>query len=134
MNAVDTNVLIYARYPRDSVKQQKARALTANLTNGALLWQVACEFIAASRRLTVVGYTQASAWGELGQLRVLWKLIVPSENVFVRAEQLTASHNLSFWDAMIVAACMEGNITRLYTEDFDNSLKQATGVEIVNPF
>lgn len=134
MNAVDTNDLIYARDPRDSVKQQKARALTANLTDGALLWQVACEFIAASRKLTAVGYTQAQAWGELGQLRVLWKLIVPSENLFVRAEQLTASHNLSFWDAMIVAACMEGGITRLYTEDFDNSLRQATGVEIVNPF
>ncbi|MGH9962235.1 MAG: PIN domain-containing protein [Pyrinomonadaceae bacterium] len=134
MNAVDTKVLIYARDPRDSVKQQKARALTSNLTDGALLWQVACEFIAASRKLTAVGYTQAQAWGELEQLRVLWKLIVPSENVFVRAEQLTASHNLSFWDAMIVAACMEGNITRLYTEDFDNSLTQTTGVEIVNPF
>jgi predicted nucleic acid-binding protein len=134
MNAVDTNVLIYARDPRDSVKQQKARAVTSNLTDGALLWQVACEFIAASRKLTVVGYTQAQAWGELAQLRVLWKLIVPSENVFVRAEQLTASHNLSFWDAMIVAACMEGGITRLYTEDFDNSLTQTTGVEIVNPF
>lgn len=67
-------------------------------------------------------------------MRVLWKLIVPSENVFVLAEQLTAKHNLSFWDAMIVAACIEGSITRLYTEDFDNSLKQVTGVEIVNPF
>ena len=134
MNAVDTNVLIYARDPRDAVKQQKARFLTANLTDGALLWQVACEFIAASRKLTAFGYTQAQAWGELEQLRVLWKLIVPSENVFVRAEQLTANHNLSFWDAMILAACMEGDITRLYTEDFDNSLKQTTGVEIVNPF
>ena len=134
MNAVDTNVLIYARDPRDSGKQEKARALTSNLTDGALLWQVACEFIAASRKLTAVGYTQAQAWDELEQLRVLWKLIVPSENVFVRAEQLTASHNLSFWDAMIVAACMDGGITRLYTEDFDNSLKHTTGVEIVNPF
>jgi predicted nucleic acid-binding protein len=96
--------------------------------------QVACEFIAASRKLTAVGYTQAQAWGELEQLRVLWKLIVPSENVFVHAERLTATHNLAFWDAMIVAACMEGSITRLYTEDFDNSLKQTTGVDIVNPF
>jgi len=43
----------------------------------------------------------------LEQLRVLWKLIVPSENVFVRAEQLTATDNITFWDAMIVAACME---------------------------
>lgn len=134
MNAVDTNVLIYARDPRDPEKQQKARSLTANLTDGALLWQVACEFIAASRKLTAVGYTPTQAWGELEQLRVLWKLIVPSENVLVRAEQLTATHNLSFWDAMIVAACMEGSITRLYSEDFDSSLKQTTGVEIVNPF
>lgn len=134
MNAVDTNVLIYARDPRDPVKQQKARSLTANLTNGALLWQVACEFIAASRKLTAVGYTQTEAWGELEQLRVLWKLIVPSENVFVRAEQLTATQKLSFWDAMSVAGCMEGSVTRLYTEDFDSSLTRTTGVEIVNPF
>jgi predicted nucleic acid-binding protein len=71
MNAVDTNVLISARDPRDPVKQEKARSLTANLTDGVLLWQVACEFIAASRKLTAIGYTQAQAWGELEQLRVL---------------------------------------------------------------
>lgn len=71
MNAVDTNVLIYARDPRDPVKQQKARSVTANLQDGALLWQVACEFIAASRKLAVVGYTQAQAWRELEQLRGL---------------------------------------------------------------
>lgn len=134
MNAVDTNVLIYARDPRDPVKHQKARAITASMTNGALLWQVACEFIAASRKLTSVGYTQAQAWRELEQLRVIWRLILPSENVFVRAESLTATHNLSFWDAMIIAACVEGGITRLYTEDFDDSLSKATGVEIINPF
>lgn len=134
MNAVDTNVLIYARDPRDPTKHQKARQLTARLTEGGLLWQVACEFIAASRKLTSVGYTQAQAWRELGQLRGLWKLIVPSENVFVRAEILTTAHKLSFWDAMIVAACMEGGVTRLYTEDFDNSISQTTGVEIINPF
>lgn len=79
MNAVDTNVLIYARDPRDPVKQRKARDLTADLTDCVLLWQVACEFIAASRKLTEVGYTQA--WAELDYLRELWKLIVPSENV-----------------------------------------------------
>ena len=104
------------------------------MTDGALLWQVACEFIAASRKLATVGYTQAQAWRELEQLRVLWKLILPSENIFVRAEQLTTAHNLSFWDAMIVAACIEGGVTRLYTEDFDDSLSKAIGVEIINPF
>jgi predicted nucleic acid-binding protein len=134
MNAVDTNVLIYARDPRDAVKWRKARELGHTLPDGALLWQVGCEFIAASRKLTPIGYSQAQAWRELEQLRVLWKLILSSEKVFVLAEQFTSVHNLSFWDAMIVAACVEGGITRLYTEDFDDSVSKTTGVEVVNPF
>lgn len=134
MNAVDTNVLIYVRDPRDPVKQQKAVQLTTGLSDGALLWQVACEFVAASRKLAPFGFTQAQAWREVERLRVLWKLILPSESVLRRAEQLTTAHNLSFWDAMIVAACIEGGVARLYTEDFDDSLSKATGVEINNPF
>ncbi|MDQ3755265.1 MAG: PIN domain-containing protein [Acidobacteriota bacterium] len=134
MNAVDTNVLIYVRDPRDPAKQQKAVGLTTQLSDGALLWQVACEFVAASRKLAPFGFTQAQAWREVERLRVLWQLILPSENVLIRAEQLTATNNLSFWDAMLAAACMEGGITRLHTEDFDASLSKAIGVEIVNPF
>lgn len=61
MNAVDTNVLIYARDPRHPFKHERARQLTADMPDGVLLWQVACEFIAASRKLTDVGYTQAQA-------------------------------------------------------------------------
>lgn len=104
------------------------------MPDGVLLWQIACEFIAASRKLTDVGYTQKQAWRELDQLRELWKLIVPSVQVLLRAEQLTAMHNLSFWDSMLVGACIEGGVTRLYTEDFDASLSKATGVDIINPF
>ncbi|MGZ8842514.1 MAG: PIN domain-containing protein [Pyrinomonadaceae bacterium] len=134
MNAVDTNVLIYARDPRHPLKHQTARQLTAQMLDGGLLWQVACEFIAASRKLTEVGYTQAQAWRELEQLRQLWKLIVPSEQILTHAERLTSTHNFSFWDSLLVAACIEGGVTRLYTEDFDSSISKAIGVEIINPF
>ena len=91
MNAVDTNVLIYARDPRYPEKYRKARDLTANLQEAVLLWQVACEFIAASRKLTEVSYTQAQAWRELEELRGLWTLIMPTEGIIPRAEQLTAT-------------------------------------------
>jgi len=47
MNAVDTNVLIYAHDPRDAAKQATAVALIQSLTDAALLWQVACEYVAA---------------------------------------------------------------------------------------
>jgi predicted nucleic acid-binding protein len=134
MNAVDTNILIYARDPRDPAKQQKARATISSISDGVLLWQVACEFIAASRKLTNLGYTQALAWRESEQLRRLWRLVLPAESVFSQAEELTATRNLSFWDAMLIAACMEAGIKRLYTEDFDDSISATIGVEIVNPF
>jgi predicted nucleic acid-binding protein len=50
------------------------------------------------------------------------------------AERLMATDNLSFWDAMIVAACMENGIHTLYSEDFDCSTTSLTGVTIINPF
>ena len=134
MNAVDTNVLVYVRDPRDPAKQQEAVKLTTSMGDGALLWQVACEFVSASRKLAPFGFTQAEAWRELERLRRLWTMILPSENVLTRAEQLTATHNLSFWDSLLLAACIEGGVTRLYTEDFDASLSRATGIEIINPF
>ncbi|MEJ7714026.1 MAG: hypothetical protein WKF84_30305 [Pyrinomonadaceae bacterium] len=51
MNAVDTNVPIYTHDPRDPVKQAVAVALVGTLPDGVLLWQVACEYVAASRKL-----------------------------------------------------------------------------------
>ena len=57
MNAVDTNVLIYVNDLRDPSKQAIAASLVANLTEGVLIWQVACEYLAASRKLEPFGYS-----------------------------------------------------------------------------
>ena len=51
MIAFDTNVLIYCCDKRDPRRQQIALNLVADTTDGILPWQVACEFIAASRKL-----------------------------------------------------------------------------------
>lgn len=133
MNAVDTNILIYARDPRDPQKQQTAQSLIATLDDGVLLWQVACEYIAASRKLTSLGYDQRQAWADLANLRNIWLPFAPSWMVMDKAEALLSQYSLSFWDAMIVAACLEAGVRRLYSEDFDGSAA-ATGLEIINPF
>jgi predicted nucleic acid-binding protein len=65
MNAVDTNVLIYVQDPRDPIKQAKATAIIRNLPDGVLLWQVANEYIAASRKLEPFGYNRAQAYQDL---------------------------------------------------------------------
>jgi predicted nucleic acid-binding protein len=132
MIAVDTNILIYVNDPRDPVKQGIASSLVLSLIDGVLLWQVACEHLAASRKLEPLGYDRAQAWQYLRDLRQVWYTVLPTWSVLDRAEQLINRFSLSYWDAMIVAACLEANVQTLYTEDF--GYPNMDGLMIVNPF
>lgn len=133
MNAVDTNVLIYVQDPRDAGKQQTAASLVGSLSDGILLWQVACEYIAASRKLEPLGYSRQQAWADLNDLQTVWTPTLPSWQVLNRAEGLLGRFHLSFWDAMVIAASIEAGAVRLYSEDFD-AYGQIDGLELVNPF
>ncbi|MGI8640024.1 MAG: PIN domain-containing protein [Pyrinomonadaceae bacterium] len=134
MSGVDTNILIYTHDPRDAVKQNKAANLIASLTDGVLLWQVACEYVAASRKLAAFGLNEQKAFTDLERLRNVWKPLLPTWEVLEKAEKLLASGNFSFWDALIIAACVENGVTKFYSEDMDSSQSERTGVMIINPF
>ena len=133
MNAVDTNVLIYAHDSRDPQKQATAVSLIQSQADGVLLWQVACEHLSASRKLESQGYSLQRAWLDIRDLRSVWTTILPTWNVLDRAENLMGSYCLLFWDALILAACLEGGVNRLYTEDFD-AYPNVNGLEVINPF
>ncbi|MFN5516595.1 MAG: PIN domain-containing protein [Cyanobacteriota bacterium] len=132
MNAVDTNILIYVNDPRDSVKQQAAVYLVSNLTEGILLWQVACEYLAASRKLESLGYDREQAYQYIRDLQQVWYTALPTWSVIDRAENLMSRFNLSHWDSMIIAACLEANVQTLCTEDLGYS--SIYRLKIVNPF
>ena len=110
-----------------------AESIVRTLPVGVLLWQVACEYISASRKLEPFGYSKEKAWQDIHKLRKLWVTQLPTWEMFERTEHLLALYSLSSWDALIVAACLEAGVTRLYSEDFDAS-SQAEGLEILNPF
>jgi predicted nucleic acid-binding protein len=57
MITIDTNVLIYICDRSDIRRQQIALDLIADAADGVLLWQVACEFVAASRKLAENDFT-----------------------------------------------------------------------------
>ena len=133
MNAVDTNVLIYAQDPRDLRKKAIARALIINLRNGALLWQVACEYVNSSRKLVPHGLDHSQVWEHVRTFQRTWKLIPPNGAVFNESERLFKRYSLSTWDSMLVAACLVGGVERLYTEDFD-AYGQIDSLQIINPF
>lgn len=133
MIALDTNVLIYCCDTRDARRQQIALDLVAATTNGIMPWQVACEFIAASRKLTGQGFTAAHAWQRLAEFLPLFPLIMPTLPVLERARALHLPQQWAFWDATLVSACIESGVTRLYSEDLPGRTK-IESLEIVNPF
>jgi len=75
MIALDTNILIYACDKADLKRQQLALDLVSRAADGVLLWQVACEFVAASRKLRSQGFTM-STHGPA------WPIIWPSFRLF----------------------------------------------------
>lgn len=133
MIAFDTNVLLYAHDPRDPRKQAIAIDLIQRERSAVLLWQVACEYLAASRKLANFGYMFVEACKDLEDLRLAWPLILPSWNVIERAGEITTSKKFAFWDAMIVAGALEAKVERIFSEDLADC-PSIDGLISINPF
>ena len=138
MNAIDTNVVAYLFDSTAPDKQVHAQQLLDGLvlkpSETVWLWQVAVEFLACLRK--------ASAKGELAPERVpvefheimqLFSLKFPTAQVLDRGFALYERYSLSHWDSLLVAACQEAGVSRLYSEDMQHGADY-DGVVIVNPF
>jgi len=125
MTGIDTNILIYACDKGIPVKQARAQEIIAGTADGVVFWQVACEFIAASRKLASQGFTATEAWARLSELLRFFPLLPV-------ARDLHLAHQVSFWDATIIASCLQSGAKRLYSEDLPGG--QIGGVEIIDPF
>ena len=133
MNAVDTNVLLYAHDPRDPVKQSLAANLLVTEKNLVLVWQVACEYVNARRKLAPYGFDMPDAFRNLALIHTSWKPILPGWSAIARTQSLLGMFSLSFFDALLIAVCLESGDQRLYSEDF-SAYPKIDSLEIVNPF
>lgn len=137
MNAVDTNVLIYAADSDSREKGPVAVALLDRLANEAgstvLLWQVVCEFtafVAKARQRKAAG---PEAFEFVRTLRDRFRLVLPTPQVQDLAIDIHLHDQVSIWDSLLIAACVEAGVTLLYTEDAQ-SRPIIRGVRIVHPF
>jgi predicted nucleic acid-binding protein len=133
MIAIDTNILIYACDRSDERRQQIALDLIAKSTDGVLLWQVACEFVSASRKLAKNGFTAQDAWNRLSEFMDVFRLIPPTVDILPAAQQLHLQKHVTFWDSLILAACAEAGVDTLYTEDIPGHASPA-GLQVIDPF
>jgi len=138
MNAVDTNVFVYALDADEPIKQGKALELFQRLTLSAgstvLLWQVAVEFLSNLRkRETAQKIAAGDVESRFRNFIALFPLAIPSARTFPAYFDLHGRFSLSHWDSMLLAACKEAGVTTLYSEDFDAGTDY-DGLTVVNPF
>ena len=138
MNAVDTNVFVYALDDDEPIKQAKANELLVRLaqypSDTILLWQVATEFLSVLRRWEDAGrVATADVVENFRDVRSMFTLRLPRIRTFRISEGLRLRFSLSHWDSMLLAACKEAGVDVLYSEDMDSGTDY-DGLRIVNPF
>ena len=138
MNAIDTNVFVYAFDASEPVKQARAREFFQRVFASAeattVPWQVAVELLARFRKWESAGkMTSDNVRGRFGEFLKVWVLALPTDKIFEASFQVRQRHSLSHWDSMLIAACQQAGVTRLYSEDMQHGADY-DGVSIVNPF
>lgn len=135
MNAIDTDILVYAVSSDEVVKGPAAMALLDGRSSAdtVLLWQVACEFGATLAKLQATGRAGPEAFAALAACRARFALVMPAPAVLDAGLRIRRDHGVSYWDALLLAACVDAGVDRLYSEDIQ-SRPIIEGVEVVNPF
>ena len=125
----DTNILIYA-FAAGDPRSARAEALVAG--GGVIGVQVLNEFTNVTRRKLRWQWEQIEA-----ALAVIEELLGPARPltaaVHAGAVVLARDHELSFYDALIVAAALEAGCEVLFSEDLQHGQKFGA-LRVENPF
>ena len=132
---VDTNVLVYSREASEPQKQERAMSWMAHLCSnrtGKLSYQVLQEFYITVTAKLQPGLDPENARKDVRSL-LAWQPIVVKEGVLEIAWLVQDSHQVSWWDALVVSAAQLADCQYLLTEDLQESQKFRS-LQVINPF
>ncbi|KQT31843.1 hypothetical protein ASG29_08060 [Sphingomonas sp. Leaf412] len=125
----DTNILIYS-LEGDQVRSRIAGDVVAS--GGWISVQVLNEVTNVLRRKLRREWAQVDV--ALQVFRSTLNVIPLTSSIHVRGVALARRYDFAIYDAMIVAAAMEAECSRLYTEDMHHGLTVDDRLTILNPF
>jgi predicted nucleic acid-binding protein len=130
---IDTNVLVYADAGDLPDKQQRALRLIAEARlsgQGVVSTQVLQEFAnVALRKLRL----PPSLVRERLRFYAGFEVVPVTADLITAAVDLHTSHQVAFYDAMILRAAIAAGCNRLWSEDMQDGLRLG-GLQIANPF
>ena len=132
---VDTNILVYARDPRDPVKQSLAVECLKTLwsqESGRLSVQVLSEYYWTVTHKLAPQISSEDAWKDIKAFST-WQPCQIDFLLIECARNIEQRWQLNWWDSMIVAAAQVQGCAILLTEDLQDGAVFG-GVTVRNPF
>ena len=132
---LDSNVIVYAMAPSDPFKFKAARDIlgaAVESRRGVISAQVLGETFVTLTRKVSNPLSREAALANLKALSCLRVVPLTGDLVF-RAIELQGEHQLSYWDALIVAAAEDADCATLWSEDLSDGRVYGT-VTVRNPF
>jgi predicted nucleic acid-binding protein len=126
----DTNVLLYAVAENDPRSTQAEELLASG---GVVSVQILNEFVSVARRKILM------SWSEVTEALDAFRVLCPSPlpitiEVHEAALKIAEKNGYNIYDALVVAAALEGGCTTLYSEDLQAGQTIAGQLTIHNPF
>jgi predicted nucleic acid-binding protein len=125
----DTSVLLYL-FSADTNKANRAEELLAG--RGVISVQVLSELTSVGRRKLQMSWEELR--DALDSIRELCRVEPLTEQTHAVALEVAARYDLSWYDALIVAAALLAECSTLYSEDMHSGLRIKRALKVVNPF
>jgi predicted nucleic acid-binding protein len=132
---VDSNVFLYAHDPGQGAKHERAKALLEELwvtQRGVISTQVLQEVYVNLRRKLARPLARREA-AQLVEDYLSWEVVTNDGGSMLLALELEERYEISFWDALIVAAANVAKVDVLYSEDLNDGQRYGS-VTVRNPF
>lgn len=132
----DSNVFIYLLDETEPEKRRTAENLVdaATLTrNGRISYQVVQETLNVVTTKLRQPLTATDAIRFMHRVLVPFLHIMPSPALYERGLEIRGRYGYAFYDSLIIAAALQADCTRLYSEDLQHG-QQIEGLTIENPF
>lgn len=132
---VDTNILVYAHDKHDETKHETAKATLRQLWDtdtGTISTQVLQEFYSVATRKLKPAMSHREARGVVADYSE-WCVTNTDPQLLVSASLLCETHQLSWWDALVIEAALRSGASTLLSEDLRDGQRFGT-LTIRNPF
>ena len=130
---VDTNILLYAIDGKDTRKRTVAQSWLDKLWqhgSGRISWQVLHEYyVNAVGKMNV----PEPAARQTVETLAVWRPVDSSLGLVQTAWQCMDEVNVSYWDALVIAAAQRTGCQWLLSEDFQNG-RSIGGLTVLDPF